>query len=288
LASGGWGNLLSAIKTADKYVSLDLSACAMTGNTEFDLYLNGDNGERIVSLVLPNAAQSIAAEGAITGKFPALKSVSASAVKTVGVYAFYDCDALTSVSFPAATSIGYNAFSGCAALKSVNLPAATTIGNSAFNYCSALTSVSLPAATTIGNSAFYKCVDLSSVSLPAATTIGGSAFEDCTALTSVSLQKATTIDEFAFSGCTALTSVTLGSTAPTTLGTNIFYEINTAKTVTVKVPSGATGYDTVPASYSGIDAYVKWGNGFRGGGWNGLTFVDISKINTNITLNIEN
>jgi hypothetical protein len=79
--------------------------------------------------------------------------------------------------------------------------------------------------------------------------------------------------------------VNLASAAPT-LGDEIFGYINTAQTVTVKVPSGAKGYGTIPADYSGSDTTANWGNGFRGGGWTGSAFVSISDINNNITLNI--
>jgi hypothetical protein len=60
-------------------------------------------------------------------------------------------------------------------------------------------------------------------------------------------------------GCNSLTTVTLGITVPT-LGVDMFY--STTATVTVKVPTGVTGYDG------------GWGDGFRGG-------------NTNTTVTIE-
>jgi hypothetical protein len=174
-----------------------------------------------------------------------------------------------------------------AATDNVTLNEVTTIGDYAFEGCIALTSVSLPAATSIGNFAFLGCTALVSVSLPAATSVGGDAFAACTALTSVSLPAATSIGDEAFDLCTALTSVSLGTTAPT-LGRSMLFRSNTANPVTVRVPSGATGYGTVPKTYSGTDSTSNWGNGFRGGGWTGTGFVvdGYNKINTNITLNI--
>jgi hypothetical protein len=53
----------------------------------------------------------------------------------------------------------------------------------------------------------------------------------------------------------------------------------------VKVPPLATGYGTVPATYSGSNT-ANWGNGFRGGGWTGSAFSSYGAVNTNITLNI--
>jgi hypothetical protein len=67
----------------------------------------------------------------------------------------------------------------------------------------------------------------------------------------------------------------------------MFDGITAAQTVTVKVPSGATGYGTIPATYSGSNSTANWGNGFRGGGWTGSAFVNSSYINSNITLKIQ-
>ena len=220
-----------------------------------------------MSLVLPDAATSIKAgssSGSTFSKFTALTSVSGSAVETIDSYAFASCAALTTVSLPAAISIGYDAFASCAALTTVSLPAATDIGDYAFYDCDALTTVNIPAATSIGQKAFASCAALTEVSLPAATSIGFSAFSD--------------------TGTSDLI-VTLGSTAPT-LGASMFSSINDAKTVTVKVPSNATEYGTLPSTYSGEDETVNWGNGFRGKGWNGSAFTSGS-INSNITLTIQ-
>jgi hypothetical protein len=62
----------------------------------------------------------------------------------------------------------------------------------------------------------------------------------------------------------------------------MFYQVSAAKTVTVKVPSGATGYGSTP----GNTAEVCWGNGFRGGGWNGSTFISSELVRGNIDLAI--
>ena len=58
-------------------------------------------------------------------------------VTTIGVFAFYGCNALTSVTIPnSVTTIGYGTFSGCNALTSVTIPnSVTTIGGSAFYNC---------------------------------------------------------------------------------------------------------------------------------------------------------
>jgi hypothetical protein len=70
----------------------------------------------------------------------------------------------------------------------------------------------------------------------------------------------------------------------------MFQEVSSAKTVIVKVPSGAAGYaptgTLLPVTYTGADSTVCWGNGFRGNGWDGTGFTGGS-INSNITLRIE-
>jgi hypothetical protein len=313
-----WEGLLSAIASAGTYVSLDLSACAMTG-TEFDPGTDITGKDKIVSLVLPDAATSIKG-----GYFPTadtyssaflyfgnIKSVSGSNVETIGNLTFYNrytlttvsfpklknigeqafayCQqALTTVSFPEVTSIGDYAFYNCNALTSASLPEASYIGDYAFSHCERLTTASFPEASYIGERAFDRCYALTTASLPKAVSIGDYAFFYCDDLTTVSLPKAASIGERAFSWCTALTTVTLGATAPT-LGSEMFYNITNTRTVTVKVPSGATGYSTIPTTYSGSNSTVKWGNGFRGGGWTGSAFVSggASYINSNITLVVQ-
>jgi hypothetical protein len=314
LAGGGWAALLSAIDTAGKYVALDLSACTMSG-TEFDPQPGpGDAGEsRIVSLVLPGTATSIAA-GADTSNpafkhFAALTELNAAAVETVGGYAFWGCTSLGSVSLPRAVTIADAAFSGCSSLSSISLPRAVTIADAAFASCTGLGSVSLPGAVTIADFAFASCTGLGSVSLPRAVTIadsafascsglvsvslpatgiGNSAFESCTSLASVSLPKAETIGNAAFASCSALT-VTLGDTPPE-LGNGLFHNVTGPQSVTVKVPNNAAWSGLISGSPYGETTTPfteNWGNGFRGGGWGGTAMISIGEVNANITLDIQ-
>jgi hypothetical protein len=180
----------------------------------------------------------------------------------------------------------YNStFKNFTALKSV-AGKAKEIGEDAFFLCIALETVSLPAATDIGNNAFYSCTSLTEVDLPMAKKIGNSAFEGCDTLETVTLKAATDIGDEAFRFCTSLTTVTLGWEVPK-LGTNLFNGVNSAQTVSVKVPSGATGYAlSLPVTFSGpAEAGDHWGEGFRGKGWNGSTYTG-STVNGNITLTI--
>jgi uncharacterized repeat protein (TIGR02543 family) len=246
----------------------------------------------LISVSLPQATSIVYAFYGCTS----LTSVSLPQA-TIIASAFSGCTSLTSVSLPQATSIDYNAFYGCTSLTSISLPQVTSIDSSAFSNCTSLTSISLPQVTSIRYAAFWGCTSLASISLPQVTSIDTSAFSICTSLTSISLPQATSIGDHAFSNCTNLSSVslpkvisidkgafratsnialtiTLGQNAPT-LGGDIFSYISSAKTITVKVPTGAIGYGEIPKTYSGTDTTVNWGNGFRGGGWTGTEFVPV-------------
>ena len=323
-----WYDLLRAINTAGKYVNLDLSSCTMNG-TSFNHGYSKTGVDKIVSLVLPAAARSIGENyndgfrdytnltsisganiitigntafggfGATNEALQSLQSVDFPQVTNIGWRAFYGCTSLQSVSFPQTTNIDKYAFYGCTSLQSVSFPQTTNIDEDAFYGCTNLQSVSLPQAVNIGGHAFSGCTSLQSISLPQATSIGGSAFLYCTSLQSVNFPQVTSIGTYTFSstGTTAL-SITMGSTAPT-LGNRIFGAAN--KTVTVKVPAGATGYTPASSPFngtsvtvSGTDTAMNWANGFRGGGWDGTRWGPFAgegsgpeAINQNIILKIE-
>ena len=126
------------------------------------------------------------------------------------------------------------------------------------------------------------------MSLPVATSIGEYAFGRCAALESVSLPAATSIGKWAFSETgTAGLTVTLGARAPA-IGVDMFSYYNTpfTKSVTVLVPSGATGYGTVPRVYDNTDtATNNWGNAFRGRGWDESGYGS-GRVNSDITVTI--
>jgi hypothetical protein len=219
----------------------------------------------------------------------ALETVYFPEATTIGESAFEDCTSLTSVDFPEATTIGDFAFTNCSALVLVqekpDFPKATSIGSHAFYYCGALKAIYFPEVTSIGDDAFYSCDALEVTTFPEVTTIGNEAFSGCTSLGAVYFPEVTTIGDFAFSytGSTTLT-VYLGNTAPV-LGVNLFYSnAYDSKLVTVRVPSGATGYD-LPFDYSDTYTY-NWGNAFRGIGWDGESYLD-GEVNLYITLYVD-
>ncbi|MDR1576172.1 MAG: leucine-rich repeat domain-containing protein [Treponema sp.] len=136
--------------------------------------------------------------------------------------------------------------------------------NSSFKHFTALTELQAPAVETVGDYAFLVCTTLATVSLPAATTIG--------------------ILPFRGTGSLALT---LGAAVPT-LEINPIGEIYSATSVTVKVPSGVTAWDSIVSGspYAGNDTSDNWGNGFRGGGWDGAAMTG-GAISEYMTLSIE-
>jgi uncharacterized repeat protein (TIGR02543 family) len=220
LADGtnGWAALLSAIQTANKFVTLDLSVCAMTG-TEFDPGTANTGESKIVSLVLPEAATSVKANdypNFTFRYFSALTSVTGSKITTIGDYAFANCSALETVSFPKAVTIGSYAFYRCTSLETIDLPdSLASIGAIAFQHCTSLASIDLPdGLTTLARYAFSASA-LESITIPAGITIiRNYTFENCKSLKSVVLPATlTSIEQDAFFGC-ALMSIDL----PATLG----------------------------------------------------------------------
>jgi hypothetical protein len=255
--------LFQALNQAGRYVALDLSSCAMSG-TEFNPGRANTGEKYIVSLVLPEAATSIRAgssDNSTFRYFTALKSVTGNEVVTLREDAFLYFYPLETIDLPKAININSYAFFSCYELTTVYLPKAETISNQAFRVCTALKTLDLPSVTSIDQLVFSYCTALTTVDLPNAITIGNEAFQGCAALIKISLPSATNIGSGAFnySGTTALT-VTLGSTAPT-LGTSIFAGVSN-KTVTVKVPYGATGYTPT------------WQNSFKQGGSNITLIID--------------
>jgi hypothetical protein len=206
--------------------------------------------------------------------------IAMDSLTSIDDYAFYNNASLASVSLPNVVSIGNYAFSGTG-LVSVSLPNVVNIGNYAFSGTD-LASVSLPEAAIFGTGVFQNCTNLAKVVLDKATTFGNSTFYGCTSLASVYLPKAASFGTYSFryTGTESLT-VTLGATPPT-LGQNTFNNVTATKAVTVKIPSGATGYGTAPTD----TATNNWGNAFRGKNWDGTSYGNQTP-NSNVTLTFQ-
>jgi hypothetical protein len=224
-ATSNWRKILDALNTANTYVNLDLSACTIEGGNS--TIFNPDSAvatgkNRIVSITLPNVAQSI-----LNGTwgnptfdfFTTLKSFSGTGLKTIGEYAFSGRSSLTQTELP--TGI-------------------TSIGNYAFEKCSNLALTSLPVGlSNISNYAFDGCTNLALTSLPGITSIGTSAFRDCTNLPLTSLPAGlSSIGQSALSGCTSLGTVTCLATTPPTAGSSIF-GISPPAALRIEVPASS-------------------------------------------------
>ena len=144
------------------------------------------------------------------------------------------------------TSIGGSAFGNCTDLTSVTIPeSVTAIGNYAFYGCTSLTSVTIPEkVTSIGNYAFGNCSALNTVNYNATncTQMGLSSspvFSGCTRLTMLNIgENVQKIPNYAFYGCNGVTSLQCDATVPPTLGSNVFYGVNT-KACEFIVPNGS-------------------------------------------------
>ena len=99
-------------------------------------------------------------------------------VKSIGNYAFYNCQKLKSITIPdSVTCIGDWAFEGCISLTTITLPdSITEIGYGAF-YNSGLKHLTIPdGVTEIFNFTFDRCPDLVTVILPETVTRIGEIF----------------------------------------------------------------------------------------------------------------
>ncbi|MCL2443058.1 MAG: leucine-rich repeat domain-containing protein, partial [Treponema sp.] len=269
-----WRKVLTAIAEADKFVNLDLETCTMRGLTENDFleviesdiafypdYSFATGKNKIVSLILPLGTRIVSAMyhwEAFPPPYPsfhyfdALEFISGEKVDRIDNYAFTDRTNLKNIDFPAARWIYRGAFWGCTSLVSADFPNSTMINFSLFEGCVNLVSVNFPRVTgaSIYSDAFKGCTSLALVKIPNATGYYGIRF-------------------FSSTGDTGLTII-MGQTAPLPITSlpsypaekNIFLGVNSPKTVTVKVPVGATGYDE------------EWQSNFKYG-------------NTNITVIIE-
>ena len=229
--------------------------------------------DKIISLVLPETAEIIFQGVLVTSAFSYflnLKACKGDNISNIRQFSFARLENLTYVYFPKATIIREGAFFYCSSLINANFPLVTSIlsGNvyadltvtGVFSGCTSLINAYLPMVEEIGDFAFWECTSLTNVYFPLVTNIQMCAF--------------------GFTGEKSL-SITLGDNAPFVIS-SMFWWVDVAKPVTVKVPSTATGYGTSP-----IDTTTEnWGNAFRGMGWDGTNYLT-GTVNPNINLMIE-
>ncbi|MBR6249908.1 MAG: leucine-rich repeat protein [Bacteroidales bacterium] len=173
-------------------------------------------------------------------------------LKSIGSFAFWNCNALKSISIPTSvTAIDNYAFCGCTSLASVNIPdGIETIGEETFMNC-AITSITIPASvTSIGQSAFSGC-KLQSVVFAEGSklvSIGERAFNLCRKLSSISLPEGlTTIESYAFSD-TPLSMVILPESV-VTVGNGAFYYLANNSAIFVPKTKEELNLDNCAMSY---------------------------------------
>jgi hypothetical protein len=121
--------VVDVIKSAGKYVSLNLSGNILTSITNFAF----EHCETLVGITIPNSVTSI------------------------GESAFFYCTNLISVTIPnSVTSIDFAAFVGCTSLTSVTIGnGVTRIWHAAFSDCTSLTSVTFQGTIPPDNFGIY-------------------------------------------------------------------------------------------------------------------------------------
>jgi len=228
------GSIAMAIRTAGKYVSLDLSKSTGLTIIKEEAF---EDCNALVSITLPNNVTKIERQAFNDCAYLASVTIPAS-VTNIGKQAFQRCTNLNVTWYynPELTTSEFKnylktviipesitsfkdgsmdsnskyrgAFYGCDVLTNVTFATpskVTSIGNMTFYGCDVLTNITIPdSVKSIGFRAFYDCKALVNITIPdSVTNIGNSAFEDCDSLTSVTFQgniSSSGINENAFSG----------------------------------------------------------------------------------------
>ncbi len=188
-------------------------------------------------------------------------------LKTVGAYAFYDCDSLSNPSIPAnVTAIGEGLFAECASLKTVSFYCALEeYPRDCFKNCPKLTrtggvSAALSGLKRIGERAYEGCVSLTSNSAwnlgryTGLEEIGSCAFRGCVNLDAIHLGPAVwKIGEDAFDGCVGVKQMTFDAPQPPRMG-RISLEAF-APEFCIRVPDSQAQQDAVYKAY--LDVFSK-------------------------------
>lgn len=163
------------------------------------------------SIKIPASVTAIEPRAFYGAKLETVSFAKDSELKTLGKYAFNQCQELTSIELPAGiTKLDDGALSVCTKLSSITLPESlTTLGDVVFSG-SALKSVDMEKTqiTEIGTGTFASCTALEKVVLPANLANWGSCtFEDCVSLVAAIFPESVTITSIpydTFYNCRAL------------------------------------------------------------------------------------
>lgn len=146
--------------------------------------------------------------------------------KTIGKYAFYNCQKLQNIIFnDTLSTVDEYAFQYCNSLESVSFPnSLKTIGRYAFYNCSKITSVKFPdLLTTIGSNAFNGCSLTSAIFGNSLQTIGSQAFANNKLKNVIIPDSVTLIDYQAFEYNKNLITATIGSGVTNLTSTSFVY-----------------------------------------------------------------
>jgi hypothetical protein len=277
-----WASINSTVKSAGKFVILDLGDCSVKGAMQGGKIISSN--QYIKGIALPNSLTSIG-NSAFANCTHLTKVTIPGSVTSIGNSAFEDCPGITGVTIPAhltakfadkfsgysnlalvitgTSDIPNDAFTtwaparGCTGITSVTIgDGVTGIGQRAFSSCTGLTKVTIPGSiTSIGDSAFAYCTGLTSITIPGSvTSIGNSAFRYCKGLTSVTIpESVTSIGAYGWSSS--------GNNGATTFGLTYgaFDECSGLKMVTI--PARLTvRFAGIFSGYSNL-ALVLTGNG---------------------------
>ena len=166
LEVGNIARLNGILRSAKRYVSLDLSGCAITA-IPHRAFCNKDTDEEtpfLVDVTIPGCVTSIG--GFAFGHCVSLESIAIpDSVISLGEFAFVGCTSLTNITIPdRIVSLGECAFWDCTSLKSVTIPdGVVSLGYSAFEGCASLANVTFLGTIVpdeFAKTAFYHLGDL--------------------------------------------------------------------------------------------------------------------------------
>lgn len=173
-------------------------------------------------------------------------------VTTIDDYAFFNDTTITSVSFEKATAlktVGINAFYGCGGLTSLTIPEwIEAVSFGAFQNCTSLEELNIrDGISRIPDQCFYGCTSLKRIALPESITeIGERAFMNCSGLTVIEIpDNVETIADNAFAGCDDLVIYCTKESSALTYAKNngISFVITDADPITVTYMIGDTDGD---------------------------------------------
>jgi len=278
------GEIVGVIKSANKYVSLNLSGSPLTeipnnafrdcetlvgitiGNGVTSIGENAFSGTGLTSVIIPNSVTSLSGFGG-TG----LTSITIpNSVTSIGNNAFSGTG-LTNVTIPnSVTSIGDDAFRNCNSLSSVTIGSGVTsrIRYRDFQYCESLTNITVDSGNPnyaseggiLYNKAKTEIVFVpkgisGNVTIPNGVTKINDVFSG-TGLTSIIIPNSvTSIGVGAFHNCASLTSITIPSSV-ITIENGAFYGTSLAS---ITIPNSVTRIEAFAFTETGLTSVTFQG-----------------------------